>query len=201
MPTAYHVPAGVLLLVAGLLACFAGYRLLRFVLVVWGFVVGALLASTLFVPGDPTAKILAFLLGGLIGALVFSVGYIAGVMVIGAWVGFVVSHTAWGQIAGHAPGMVIVALFAVAGAIVAAVSQRYIVIVVTAFGGAQAAVAGGLALWASPQASRLVGAGGGWVGLPGAPQLGRRWPFLAWLVLGLLGVIVQLRGGSRRSKK
>jgi len=36
LPAAYATPAAVILLVGGLLACFAGYRLFRFVLGVYG---------------------------------------------------------------------------------------------------------------------------------------------------------------------
>ena len=45
LPAAYHVPAAVLLLGGGLLACFVGHRLFRVVLGIYGFVTGALLTT------------------------------------------------------------------------------------------------------------------------------------------------------------
>ncbi len=48
----FQLPAGVVLVAVGLLACFAGYRLFRVVLTIYGFVLGALFASTLVAPSE-----------------------------------------------------------------------------------------------------------------------------------------------------
>ena len=46
-PVTLQIPVAVLLLLGGLVACFAGYRLFRIVLGIYGFILGALLASTM----------------------------------------------------------------------------------------------------------------------------------------------------------
>jgi hypothetical protein len=50
-PVTLQIPVAVLLLLGGLVACFAGYRLFRIVLGIYGFILGALLASTMVGPG------------------------------------------------------------------------------------------------------------------------------------------------------
>ena len=41
LPAAYQIPAAVVLLAGGLLACFFGYRLFKVVLAVFGFIIFA----------------------------------------------------------------------------------------------------------------------------------------------------------------
>ena len=48
LPAAYQLPAAVVLIVGGLVACFFGYRLFKFVLGIFGFILGALAASSIF---------------------------------------------------------------------------------------------------------------------------------------------------------
>ena len=45
LPHSYELPAALVLVAAGALACFAGYRLFRLVLAIFGFILGAMLAS------------------------------------------------------------------------------------------------------------------------------------------------------------
>ena len=46
LPQAYGLPVAILLVLGGTLACFTGYRLLRTVLGIYGFILGAMLASS-----------------------------------------------------------------------------------------------------------------------------------------------------------
>ena len=46
LPPAYELPAAVLLILTGAIACVAGYRFFRLVLAVYGFIFGALIASS-----------------------------------------------------------------------------------------------------------------------------------------------------------
>ncbi len=46
LPASFQVPAAVVLILGGLLSCFAGYRVFRVVLGIYGFILGALLASS-----------------------------------------------------------------------------------------------------------------------------------------------------------
>jgi len=197
LPTAYQIPAGVLLVVVGLLSCFAGYRLFRAVLTIYGFVLGAFFASTLVAPSDTVAILVALGVGGLCGALVLYAGYFVGVALVGGGFGAMLVHAGWTQWRGNDPGAIVVVFAAVAGAALATAMQRQIVIVATAFIGAQTAVAGLLA-YLTRGAARRHGIDDVWVGHLGIPAFGRQWTFLAWVVLGLAGAVVQFRSGSPR---
>ena len=50
IPTTYQLPALVVLVLGGVIAWAAGYRLFRFVLTVFGFYIGALAATAVFAP-------------------------------------------------------------------------------------------------------------------------------------------------------
>ena len=47
LPQSYELPAAILLVLGGAVASFAGYRLFRFVLAIYGFILGAMLASSM----------------------------------------------------------------------------------------------------------------------------------------------------------
>jgi hypothetical protein len=194
LPADYQIPAGVLLVVVGLVACFAGYRLFRAVLTIYGFLLGALFASTLVSPGNIVAMLVALVVGGLVGAVALYVGYVAGVGLVGAGLGATIGYTAWQQWRGGDPGILVVLFFGAVGAGLAVVLQRTIVVVATAFLGSQTAVAGALALL-SGRPPRRPGVEDVWVGHLGIPPFGWRWTFVAWVVLGIAGTIVQLRSG------
>ena len=46
LPASFQIPAAIILVAGGLLSCFAGYRVFRVVLAFFGFVFGALFASS-----------------------------------------------------------------------------------------------------------------------------------------------------------
>jgi hypothetical protein len=202
LPATYQLPAGLLLLLGGLLACFFGYRLFRLVLTVYGFILGALFASSLVAPNNTVAMVLAVVVGGLSGALIMFAGYFAGVMIVGAGLTALVAHTAWMQFFGRPPGTTVVVVAAIVGAVLAWSWQRYAIILGTAFGGARTAIAGVLAL----MASRLTKPTGDevWIGNLGVLPITRGWHFLAWLALGVAGTLVQFAtgkpSGSRKAK-
>lgn len=190
IPATFQTPAAAILLVGGLLACFAGYRVFRIVLAIYGFILGGVLASALM-PAEQTAwMIVTWLAGGLIGAVVLLLAYFAGVALIGAAVGAALAH--FGAAAfGTEPGLVIVILLSIAGALVALVLQRYVIIVATAFGGAHTAVVGAAALLGDPGAARAAG-GALYRIYPVEPLTGAFGNVWITVVLGILGVIVQL---------
>ena len=75
--TLSQVPAAIILLAAGLLSCFLGYRLFRGLLALYGFAGAAYLAS-LFVDGLETWVGVAVVIGGgLAGALLLLTVYLA----------------------------------------------------------------------------------------------------------------------------
>ena len=186
------------MLLGGLLACFAGYRVFRAVLAIYGFIVGALMASS-FMGSDQTLwMVLAWLAGGVIGALILLVAYFAGVALLGAGLGAAAAHMIWAAFASE-PAIVIVILFSVAGALGALALQRYVIIIATAFGGAQTALIGAAALMGdavtAQAASRAV-----YRVYPLDPMPNTSWDGAISLLLGFLGVIVQLAVTAKGKK-
>jgi len=185
------MPAALLLLVGGAIACFAGHRLFRVVLAIFGFVVGALAASSLFGASDTGPMLIAALIGGLLGAGVLIAAYFVGVALVGAGLGALVANLAFS--AGDAdPGVLVVVVCAIVGAAAAMYLQRYFIIVGTGFGGAWTLIVGAMALIGDRTAMAAAAAGDVWVAYPLDPAPGRRWVPIVWVILGLIGVTVQL---------
>ncbi len=198
IPTPYHVPAALILLAGGLLACFAGYRLFRLVLGIFGFIAGALLATSLVSSSSTMALAIAGLVGGLIGALVLTLAYFLGVALVGAGLGLLVAHAVWAQPAGAAPHAAALLICAAVGAIAALVFQRYVIIAGTAFGGAWTALVGALAMSGDPAARHAADATSVWIVHPFNPTIDRPWLMGAWLVLSVAGFFTQARTGHAK---
>jgi hypothetical protein len=84
LPAAYQVPAAAVLLAGGVLSCFFGYRLFKVVLGMFGFIIGALAASSIFGPADTTPMVVAAIVGGIVGAGLLLAAYFVGVALVGA---------------------------------------------------------------------------------------------------------------------
>src|SRR5262245_38245709 len=95
LPASYQVPAAIVLLVGGILSCFFGYRLFRTVLAIFGFIIGALAASSIFGVSDTGPMIIAAVVGGLLGALLLLGAYFVGVALVGAGLGALVANMAF----------------------------------------------------------------------------------------------------------
>jgi hypothetical protein len=197
LPAAYQVPAAVFLLAGGILACFSGYRLFKVVLGVFGFIIGALAASSVFGSGD-TAQIVGAIVGGIAGAALLLAAYFVGVALVGAGIGALLVNVIWTQVEGD-PHPAVVILFSVAGAVVATWLQRYVIILGTAFAGAWTMIVGALAVMGDSGPLSAAAAGDVWVAYPLNPAPGMRWLPWAWFALGAFGTLVQMRwtGGER----
>jgi hypothetical protein len=195
LPTTYQLPAGIVLVAAGLLACFAGYRLFRLVLGVYGFILGAMLASSLMGATDTASMLVAAGVGGLIGAVVLILAYFIGVALVGAGLGALLAHLIWAQL-GTEPHAIVVIGFSIAGALASLALQRYVIIFATAFGGAWTALIGGLALMGNRAAATAAVAAAEqrnvWLFYPWNPAPGEQWVFIAWIALGIVGLVTQL---------
>lgn len=204
LPISYQLPAAVVLLLAGLLACVAGYRLLKYVLALFGFILGGLAASSVFGPTETAYMAGAFLLGGVAGAVIMVAASFIGVALVGAGLGAALVTLAWTRLPGE-PHPYVVILASVAGAWLATWLQRYVVVVGTAFGGAWAVIVGALALTGDKAKLAAAAAGDVWVPYPMQPAPGQAWVPWAWIVLGLVGTFLQLRatsgGGRARAVK
>lgn len=202
LPPAYQLPAAVILLAGGLLACFLGYRLFRVVLAIYGFILGALFGSSLAAATNTAMLVALALIGGVVGAVVLLFAYFVGVALIGAGIGALVVNLVSTQTGGD-PNPLIVIGVAVLGAIGALAFQRYVIIIGTSFGGAWTAIIGSLALMGDRAARAAARIGDVWVVSPLAPDGSPPWMLAAWLVLGAIGTIVQLgfTGKERKGKK
>ena len=69
LPATFQTPAAIVLLLGGLLACFAGYRVFRIVLAIYGFILGALVASSFMGTEQTFWMILTWMAGGVAGAI------------------------------------------------------------------------------------------------------------------------------------
>ena len=192
LPHPYELPAALLLLAGGTLACFAGYRLFRVVLAIFGFMFGAWIASSMMGVTNTAGMLAAAFIGGLIGALIRVLAYFVGIALVGAGLGATLAHVGWSQFAAAVPPALAVIGFAIVGAVAAMVLQRYVIIVSTAAGGAWTLVVGALALAGDRGAARAASVGNVWILYPMTPAPGARWVPYAWIALGLIGIGVQL---------
>ncbi|PYR03015.1 MAG: hypothetical protein DMF97_02985 [Acidobacteria bacterium] len=199
LPTSYELPAAIVLVLGGALACFAGYRLFRFVLAIYGFILGAMLASSLVAPSMTVWMVVAAIVGGLVGAVVLMFAYLVGIALVGAGLGALVAHFAAQYFGPGDPPPIVLIVLAVIGAIAAMVLQRYVIIVATAFGGAWTLIVGLFAATGDRRAVRAAAGGDVWIFYPMNPAPGQRWVPIVWILLGLIGTGVQL--GTRARKR
>jgi hypothetical protein len=195
LPVTLQIPAAVVLLAGGLVSCFAGYQLFRVVLSIYGFILGALVATSIAGAGSTGTLLIWALVGGLAGALILNLAYFLGVVLVGASIGAMLAAVLFGR-GGGDPHTLVVVLFAIAGAVAASVLQRYVIIAGTAFGGAWTALVGAMALVGDKAAAKAASANDVWVVYPLDPAPGRSWLPIAWLLLGVAGLVVQLRAGK-----
>ncbi|HEU4937879.1 MAG TPA: DUF4203 domain-containing protein [Vicinamibacterales bacterium] len=192
------MPAALILLVGGLCSCFAGYRIFRWVLAFFGFVFGALFVGAAMGSEQTLWMIAAWLVGGLIGAVILFAAYFVGVALIGAGIGAGLAMVLWAAV-NREPGIWPVIILAVLGAVGALAVQRHVIIVATAFAGAQTAVVGAAELVGG---RNLAAAGRQMVHVyPLDPLPNTRLDLIAFIVLGLVGLVIQLRTSTGKKSK
>ena len=190
LPQTFELPAAIVLVLSGAVACFAGYRLFRLVLAIYGFILGAMLASSMMGITNTTGMIVAGLVGGLVGALLFTFAYYVGIGILGASMAVFLVHAFWDYTKHADPPAVAVIVASIIGAILAMVLQRYVIIVTTAFSGAWTMIVGAAAMAGYRVSERAV-TNRVWILYPFTPAPGQRWVPIAWLVLGAFGAAVQ----------
>ena len=139
----FHVPVAIILLGAGLVACFFGLRLLHTLLAVYGFIAGAALGIQFLQDAEAWLGIILTVACGLLGALAALAAYLAGVALIGAGLGAIGLNLVYRGVEPEAWIVLATCLF---GALLAVVIRRYVLIAATSIGGAWTALVGGLAL-------------------------------------------------------
>ena len=207
LPESYQLPAAIVLLVGGVVACFFGYRMFRIVLAIFGFILGALAASSVVGVSETGPMIVAAVVGGLLGAGILIAAYFVGVALIGAGLGAVAANLLLSA-GDRDPHFVAVLFLSVVGAAASMYLQRYFIIVGTGFGGAWTMIVGAMAIIGDPSALVAAARGDVWVAYPMNPAPDQQWLPWAWLALGVIGTGVQLgiTGGEkgrvvRRRKK
>jgi hypothetical protein len=191
LPQAYGTPAAIALILGGALTCFAGYRLFRVVLGIYGFVLGAMIASSAFGVNSTGGMVVAALVGGIVGAVALMLAYFVGIALVGAGLGALLANLVWNQVAAREPPAVAVIVVSVVGAFIAMWLQRYVIIVGTAFGGAWTVIVGAVNLFAARGVGRSGSPTEVWILYP--TSVGdQHWAPIAWVLLGLVGTAVQL---------
>jgi hypothetical protein len=192
-----QVPAAALLLLGGIVVCFFGRKLFRTSLAIVGFVLGAAAASSVFGVSDRMPMLIAGVAGGLLGAFILYTAYYIGVALVGAGFGAVAANVAF-SLAHREPPVVAVVLFAVAGAVLSTYLQRYFVIVGSGAVGALMIVHGAIGL-AGKQLGVSASSSGVWTVVPFDPAPGQQWVPVAWGLLGIVGIGIQLgwTGGEK----
>jgi hypothetical protein len=191
-PIALRVPAGAFFVAFGALATFAGYRLFRTVLGIYGFVLGGLAATAIVGAEQPTMYLaIAAIVGGIIGALVLIGAYFVGVALIGAGLGALAVNLIWSQM-GRDPHALVVIVAAIIGALGALALQRYVIIIGTAFAGASTMLIGILELTGHPAAAAAAERSDIMIVYPIPGSGANRWLVIAWLLIGSAGLVVQL---------
>jgi hypothetical protein len=198
LPQTFELPAAIVLVLSGAVACFAGYRLFRVVLAIYGFILGAMLASSVMGITNTTGMIVAGFVGGIVGALLFTFAYYVGIGLIGASMGVFLVHSFWDYSKGVEPPAVVIIVTSMIGAIAAMVLQRYVIIISTSFSGAWTMIVGALAMAGNRAAGRAASAGNVWILYPFTPAPGQRWVPIVWFVLGAIGAAVQFGVTGRK---
>src|SRR4029079_7955096 len=112
LPASFQIPAAIILLIGGVISCFAGYRVFRVVLGIYGFILGALFASGIAGPENTFWMIVAALTGGILREMILIEAYFVGVALLGAGIGALAASGIWAAL-GREPGALIVILFAI----------------------------------------------------------------------------------------
>jgi hypothetical protein len=194
----YQMPAAIVLILGGTISCFFGYRLFRVVLAISGFILGWLIASSLFGASDQTPMLIAGVVGGLLGAGMLFAAYFVGVALAGAGLGVLAAHLLATAMRTD-PSFLAIVVGAVVGSIASMYLQRYFIIVFTAFGGSMTLIDGVMASLGNKAAASAAVSGDPWVFYPLNPAPGQGWVPYAWALLGLVGAAVQMgwTGGEK----
>ena len=201
LPLSYQLPAAVALMAGGVVTCFAGYRLFRFVLGAYGFILGSLVGSSLAGAAAGTWVVVASAIaGGVVGSLILVVGYFVGVALVGAGTAALLLNVIWTPLRGE-PHWALVGVTAAIGAFLAIRFQRFVIVAATAFGGAWTMMVGLSALMAGKGAKAAAAVTDIWVVYPGTAVSSTAWALVAWIVISLIGMYVQFHTGGRKKKR
>ena len=185
LPQGAFVALMLALLAFGVLQCFFGYRIFKVILGILGFFWGAALGAVGGAMTGPLFVLLFAIVGGVLGAVLFVLLFFVGIFFLGAGLGLLVGM-AISALVGVVPAVFIALPLAVIGGVLALVFQKLIIILATAFGGAWSTVSSVAAIALGAQAFD-------WLKRPDALGSWSAAVPIAWLALGVVGVVVQYR--------
>ncbi|MCH8014640.1 MAG: DUF4203 domain-containing protein [Candidatus Dadabacteria bacterium] len=172
----------------GVLICFFGYRMVKFVLAVAGFILGASFVAgfgfTLTDGKEIVVILIAAVAGGLIVGALFLFLYSAGVFLIGAIFGILLFSGIIGFVNSNTSPILYI-LPALVGGILALLLQKFMIILITSFTGAWVSVMAVLYFISSDFSPFR---------LEFIDRLGENQTYrivFSWLALGMLGFITQ----------
>jgi len=200
LPASLTTPIAAILALGGFLACFAGYRLFRLVLGIFGFLLGAFVTTSFMGTSDMWALAVAAIVGGVLGAALMVVAYFIGVGLIGAGLAALVVNLGWRLVGGVPPTWLLV-VACVLGALLALSVVRYVVVLGTSITGAWTLIVGVLALVGDPEAMTAASSGDVWMFYPLDPVPNRWWYTVLWVILFVVGAAVQLSTTSRTGRR
>jgi Domain of unknown function (DUF4203) len=186
-------------IVAGILICFWGYRMLKVTLGIMGAVVGASCGWALGVswaPQSPGIALACVVLGAVVGALLCIWLFFFGIFLLGASAGTAVATAVFNGL-GRQPEPLIVLIVAVVFGVLAIILQKFMIVISTAFSGSYLLVAGILQLLTgTPNATPM------WVNplQPGPKGVLGMGAWILWVVVGLSAAAFQFRDSRRREE-
>lgn len=170
-------------LVTGGISCFYGYKAFRWIMLAWGFLLGAILGYAM--GGE---SIIVALIAGIIGAGVSWFGYLLGIYIIGATIGFVImAGLGLALFGGGFGGMVLsvcgLGVFGgiIGGSFAVAANKLFIVMSTSLIGGLLIVIA-------------LMGLTGNAIPTSISLSVVPWWAQIGWIVLFGAGVVIQFGG-------
>ncbi len=197
------------MIVIGAVACLAGYRVIRVLLSLQGFVAGVILGLTLAnslplaTDQQTIVRLVLALVGGLIGAALAWLVFLVAVFVSGAAFGVLIA-SAVATNSGDSTRLVLVVALALLGGVIALIFQRLFIILSTSFGGALVMVSGAYRLLNRQAGNLDLLLNPGLLLRPYAIQsLGASFLLLLLLsvVLGIIGFSVQYRAAGHGGRR
>jgi hypothetical protein len=192
--------AAPLLVAAGILTCFWGYRIIKVTLGIMGFFAGAFggwAVGLSVAQGNSGIALIFAIVGGLIGAGLCLWLFFLGIFLLGASAG-AVAAAAFCNAAGTQPQPMLFVVLALVFGVIALVLQKLMIILSTAFTGSYLITAGILQLFTGVRNAAPL-----WFERlpPGSAGILGYATLVLWLLLGLAGVSFQYRGSRKRDER
>ncbi len=183
--------------VAGVLLCFFGYRILKVSLGLIGFIAGAYggwQAGLALFHGSIGSATVCAVIGGMVGMVLCLWIYLLGIFSIGAAAGTAIAAAIFRGVGHQVPQIILIAL-PVASGLLALVAQKVMVVVSTAFSGAYLITAGLWPFVAGAKSAREI-----WLHPAQQPASATMTygSLAVWVILALLGLSVQFRSGPKK---